>query len=313
MYIQTSVDFNNIKDKLILLSYSLETNSKLNLLDQHLWSENFLSEFLSIVYNASFENLNIGCSNFPGGDLVDHNKKIVVQVSTNISKDKLNSTVDKISKEAIISTYEIWFVALVLKSPRNINNKVKYINIPNLLKDIQNFPSDKINKISILCDRELKVTSTKNKNFSDITRIINILSSTQMSSDFTSDAQAFKIQEKIEYNKLEDLQSYINEFLVYEGKIKSIYDEYDRDSTNKSSVVLSYINSKFTRVKSSTLKPKELFFKLLDELKNDVITSADYKQQTIEDLEFYLGIILVDAFVKCRIFDKPQENRSHIC
>jgi hypothetical protein len=134
-----------------------------------------------------------------------------------------------------------------------------------------------------------------------------------MSSDFTSDAQAFKIQEKIEYNKLEDLQSYINEFLVYEGKIKSIYDEYDRDSTNKSSVVLSYINSKFTRVKSSTLKPKELFFKLLDELKNDVITSADYKQQTIEDLEFYLGIILVDAFVKCRIFDKPQENRSHIC
>lgn len=306
MFVKESVDFNNIKDKLILLSYTLEVNSKLNLLDQHLWSENFLSELLSLVYDLSFKNLNEQSSNFPGGDLVDYNSKIVVQVSTNTSKSKIDSTVEKISTNQLFLNYEIWFVALVTNKPTKINKKVRYINLNILLKDIQNLPLDKISKIRVLCDRSLRVSFFKNNKIFDITRIISILSTMQMTMEYEDNPNAFKIQDKIVYNKLEDLQDYINDFLVYERNVQSIYDEYDREGINKSLSVLNYINTKFLRVKSEKLLPKDLFFKLMDELKDDVIASDDYRNQSIEDLEFCLGIILVDAFVKCRIFDRPK-------
>lgn len=158
MLFQISVDFDNIKEKLTYLSYTLAVNSKLNLLDQHLWSENFLSEFLSLVYGHSFVNLNEHSSNFPGGDLVDHNRKIVVQVSTNTSKNKIDSTVETISKNSSFSDYEIWFVALVTKSPKKVNNKIKYIDLDCLLKDIKNLPREKVREISVLCDRSLKIS-----------------------------------------------------------------------------------------------------------------------------------------------------------
>lgn len=306
MFVQESVDFNNIKEKLIQLSRTLEVNSKLNLLDQHLWSENFLSELLSLVYDHSFRNLNENSSNFPGGDLVDNDSRIVVQVSTNTSKRKIDSTVEKISQNPSFLDYEIWFVALVTDKPRKINEKVRYINLKTLLKDIQNLPLSKISEISVLCDRTLRVSTFKNKKLSDITRIINILSTMQMTAKYDVNPHAFKIQDKIVYNKLEDLQDYINEYLVYEGKIQSIYDEYDREGINKSLFVLNYINSKFLRVKNDKILPKDLFFKLMDELKEEVISSDDYKNQTIEGLEFCLSILLVDAFVKCRIFDRPK-------
>lgn len=306
MFVQESVDFNNIKDKLIQLSCTLKVNSKLNLLDQHLWSENFLSELLSLVYNHSFRNLNENSSNFPGGDLVDNDSRIVVQVSTNTSKKKIDSTVEKISQNSIFLDYEIWFVALVTEKPRKINEKVRYINLNTLLKDIQNLPLSKINEISVMCDRSLKISTFKNKKLSDITRIINILSTMQMTTEYDVNLQAFKIQNKIVYNKLEDLQDYINDYLVYERKIQSIYDEYDREGRNKSLFVLNYINSKFLRVKNDKILAKDLFFKLMDELKEEVISSDDYKNQTIEDLEFCLSILLVDAFAKCRIFDRPK-------
>ena len=128
----------------------------------------------------------------------------------------------------------------------------------------------------------------------------------QMTTEYDVNLQAFKIQDKIVYNKLEDLQDYINDYLVYEGKIQSIYDEYDREGRNKSLFVLNYINSKFLRVKNDKILAKDLFFKLMDELKEEVISSDDYKNQTIEGLEFCLSILLVDAFVKCRIFDRPK-------
>lgn len=306
MFVQESVDFNNIKEKLIQLSRTLEVNSKLNLLDQHLWSENFLSELLSLVYDHSFRNLNENSSNFPGGDLVDNDSRIVVQVSTNTSKRKIDSTVEKISQNPSFLDYEIWFVALVTDKPRKINEKVRYINLKTLLKDIQNLPLSKISEISVLCDRTLRISTFKNKKLSDITRIINILSTMQMTAKYDVNPHAFKIQDKIVYNKLEDLQDYINEYLVYEGKIQSIYDEYDREGINKSLFVLNYINSKFLRVKNDKILPKDLFFKLMDELKEEVISSDDYKNQTIEGLEFCLSILLVDAFVKCRIFDRPK-------
>lgn len=307
MLFQVSTDFDNIKEKLLYLSYTLEANSKLNLLDQHLWSENFLSEFLSLVYGHSFVNLNARCSNFPGGDLVDHNRKIVVQVSTNTSKSKKDSTVENISKNSNFSNYEIWFVALVTKSPKKVNSKIKYKDLNCLLKDIQNLPQEKIKKISVLCNRALRTpTAYDSKKTFDIAKIINILSSMNISSECNYDNQPFKIQDKIAYNKLEDLHDYIDDFLVYEGKIKNIYDEYDKEGTNKSLFVLNYINLKYLRLKNTGLTSKDLFFKLMEELTEDVISSEDYKKQSIESLQFCLGIILVDAFVKCRIFDRPK-------
>ncbi|MCD5414126.1 MAG: hypothetical protein LR001_03850 [Clostridiales bacterium] len=39
---------------------------------------------------------------------------------------------------------------------------------------------------------------------------------------------------------------------------------------------------------------------------NIVITSKNYVEITFEELEMYTGILVVDAFIRCKIFENPE-------
>ena len=49
----------------------------------------------------------------------------------------------------------------------------------------------------------------------------------------------------------------------------------------------------------------ELYQAIAQNIKEKLSLSANLKQFYDDDLELYVDIILVDAFIKCKIFEKP--------
>ena len=74
---------------------------------------------------------------------------------------------------------------------------------------------------------------------------------------------------------------------------------------NKSSSVLGTIRKEY--IKASNIEnDDDLFFHIIDKIQDKVIQSANYVQIPIEELEQCVGIVVVDAFIRCKIFKNPE-------
>jgi len=49
-----------------------------------------------------------------------------------------------------------------------------------------------------------------------------------------------------------------------------------------------------------------LFFLVIDEVQNYVLESANFTRIPIDELEICINIIVVDAFIRCKIFENPK-------
>ena len=115
----------------------------------------------------------------------------------------------------------------------------------------------------------------------------------------------YYIDQKVKYNSLERWADDINELTVYSPVLDSIYAEYERFGQNKSANVMRWLNDKYRRLNEKHCGD-ELFDRLLDFVCMTI--SEDHRLSTEimgEDLEFDVRIVLVDAFIKCKIFKKP--------
>ena len=115
----------------------------------------------------------------------------------------------------------------------------------------------------------------------------------------------YYIDQKVKYNNLERWAYDINELTVFSPVLDSIYAEYERFGQNKSANVMRWLNDKYRRLNENHCGD-ELFDSLLDFVCKTI--SEDHRLSTEimgEDLEFDVRIVLVDAFIKCKIFKKP--------
>src|ERR1039457_2795604 len=84
-----------IVSKLSALAMEIEIRGKLNYLDLHVHSENFYLYFFNELFGWELQNLNAVKQNAEAIDLIDHNNKIVIQVSATASKEKVESALTK--------------------------------------------------------------------------------------------------------------------------------------------------------------------------------------------------------------------------
>ncbi|MFE9275694.1 SMEK domain-containing protein [Paenibacillus glucanolyticus] len=103
--------YNEISEWLEILSNRIKTNGKLNVLDLNIHAETFYRDLLNCVYGYQFESANVSNANMAAIDLVDSANKLVIQVSSTATKQKIESTLakDKISDYAA-KNYKIKFV-----------------------------------------------------------------------------------------------------------------------------------------------------------------------------------------------------------
>lgn len=309
--------YNYINEKLHVLAHRITTDGKLNMLNLHMHSENFYLRLFNLLYDYELKNLNRSLQNVEAIDLIDHNIKVVIQVSSTNTKQKIESALGKsIIKK--YSDYTFKFISIAkdasklrkktFVNPHSISfNPSKDIyDITSILNKILSTDVDKQKEIYQFIQKELGNEIDIVKLDSNLATVINILAKEKWDDSNKHDStNAFEIERKIVYNDLNSAKSLIKEYSLYYGKVDAKYSEFDRLGNNKSTSVLAAINREYSKLKNSE-DADEIFFFVIGAIKNKILKSANYVQIPIDELELCVDILVVDTFIRCKIFENPE-------
>lgn len=310
--------FNYISGKLTALACRIEVEGKLNILDLHIHAEDFYRDFLGLLFGWRLKNMNSENQNVEAIDLVDDTNKLIVQVSATNTKEKINHSLSKdVSK---YTDYTFKFISIArsadalrdktYKTPNRIafDPKNDIYDVVSLLKIIQHLSIDRLEEIYNFINKELGSSSIDSSTIdSDLTAVIQILSQTNLSTNNVIRLNnEFEIDKKIEYNHLSaESKDVIRDYCLYQNIVGKIYAAFDKEGMNKSLFVLNRIRRIYFEQKGN-LDGDELFGKIRQCVKGEIYNSPNRGSLTKEAIEMCADIIIVDAFIRCKIFENPQ-------
>ena len=307
--------FNYIEERLCTLATRIETRGKLNILDLHIISENFYRDLFNLLFLWDLKNLNDFKQNAEAIDLVDKKNKIIIQVSATATKSKIESSLTK--DLSIYVGFRFKFISIskdatVLRSktfsnPHNLKfspNDDIY-DVPSILKVVFNFTTDKQREIYEFIKKELGTEPEQQKIETNLASVINILAKENFDTDNTFKNQPFEVEKKIEYNELNRAKSIIDDYKIYHPKVDGIYSEFDKGGYNKSKSVLESVRRSYSNHKIN-FNADKLFAKVFDDIVTKIGNSSNYEKIPFDELELCVNIIMVDAFIRCKIFENPN-------
>lgn len=129
-----------------------------------------------------------------------------------------------------------------------------------------------------------------------------------------STPKAFDPDEKIEYNSLKRNRNLIEEYKVFFPKINAIYEELEAQGSFKKEKLLKNIKMVYTRVKGSFILERDNELEIIQKNADDIFEAVEEKisdmidkSTSSEDTFFAVPIILVDAFLRCKILENPNQ------
>jgi hypothetical protein len=312
--------FEYIDEKIHVLAHRIQTKGKLNILNLHLHSENFYLHFFNLLYGYNLVNLNSNTQNVEAIDLIDHKNKIIFQVSATCTKQKIESTLSKdIFKK--YNGYSFKFISISIdatdlrtktfSNPHSVSfdPKIDIFDIKTILNFIltENIKSQK--ELYEFIKDELGGEIDIIKLDSNLATIINILSLEKWDDSHIDDnSNSFEIERKIQFNELDEAREVIKEFCIYYKKVDEKYTEFDLLGSNKSNSVLNSIKKEYRKLKKTDNKD-DIFFNTIENIKNKVLISSNLKNIPIDEIELCIDILVVDAFIRCKIFENPKDYK----
>jgi hypothetical protein len=308
--------FNYIDERLAVLAHRVETRGKLNILDLHLHSENFYRDFLNLLYGWNLENLNKVNQNVEAIDLIDNTNRIIIQVSSTNTKQKIESALEKNS----MANYKGWsfkFISIArsatdlrtktFANPHSLNFSptTDIIDIDSLVREVCGLTIGKLQEIETFIRKELGNDTTSRVIESDLTRIITMLAQVDWSTfDQIKLDNEFQIDTKIDHNDLIKSKVVIKEYNIWQNSVRRIYSAFDAEGLNKSLFVLQKIRSFY--LEHCALKGDDLFDAVRNDVKTEIRKHASSGELTEESIDICSDIIVVDAFIRCKIFENPE-------
>ncbi|MEF7522068.1 ABC-three component system protein [Erysipelothrix rhusiopathiae] len=319
-----STYFNYIEEKLTILSIRIKNRGKLNFLEFNIHAENFYAYLMNILFDYSLINLNTLDQNAKAIDLIDGKNRIIIQVSSTCTKQKIENSLLNIDTTKYFG-YQFKFVALngdkssvedkKFSSVAGIqfDPKLDIYDTNSILRNIQSQTIEKQKQIYEFIKEELGSETDVIKIDSNLTEIINILSNEDLSSTYESpEINSFEIKRKIECNNLHNVSEFINENKIFYSKINEKYTEFDKLGSNKSFSVLRTIQGEYNRLCKEDLEEQDLFYNVIDNLIDKITKSKNYNGMAYEEMELCVSILVVDAFIKCKIFKNPEAYKHVI-
>lgn len=310
--------FNYIEQELNTLSYRIKNRGKINLLDLNIYSETFFAELVNQLLKCNLKNINVIKQNTEGIDLIDEDSKIIAQVSSTCTKQKIESALaKKIFKD--YHNYQFKFIAIVGNADNLRANTFKnphsaifspdddIYDIKALLNLVLNLQIKEQRKLYEFIREELGKNVDMFKVDTNLASIIHILAHENLSVVAESpEINPFEILRKIEFNDLLSVQPTIDDYKVYYSKLNEKYNEFDKQGANKSLSVLSVIRKQYNKLIVNTEDPYEIFFSIIDNVIELIKGSKNYIEIPYEELEMCVSILVVDAFIRCKIFKNPE-------
>lgn len=312
--LQRQTYINDIVNRLSGLASCVELRGLLNLLDLHVISEDFYVGLLNLVYGWNLRNANSSQQNAPGIDLVDDSNHILVQVTGSCTKRKIDHSLEEISEK--YTGYHFYFVPIVLDAKKQ--REYEYAPPPEVvfnpktdILDIH-FIANKIKGMPDIADIDTIAIFIKNNIQNDVpdttqlTSGLNYIISQLAEDDLNEcdfDMTEFEIEAKIKFNNLSIYaKDAIDQYKIFYINVQDIYSEYARQGKNKSMAVLQKLHRIYVSLKSQA-SGDALFIAI----KNEIINQIGNKNNNLsqELLEMCVEMLMVHAFMECKIFEKP--------
>ena len=307
-----------ITSRLSYLSSEVRLSGSMNLLDSNVLLEDVFKEILNITYGIELQNANLIKQNIKAIDLIDCSTKTFIQVSSDNSKAKVQTSLDKIE----LPKYEGYTFKFVCISKGISHLKKHHFNVPEgisfnaetdcyddkrILRDILAKDIDTIRKLASYLEESILPATADERRPSVITYVINRLADEPLAEIAVNpDTKSFDLEPKIDINSLKKWRHIISKYTVFSLLVDKIYRAYDEQGVNKSFAVLSSLHDLYLNL-ASELTGDTLFDKLLESVYDIVNKDYEYNESlTREELQVNIKIVLVDAFVKCKIFKKPE-------
>ena len=310
--------YNYIEERLSVLAFRIEKRGKLNILDFHIHSENFYRDFFNLIYGWHLENANAEKQNTEAIDLIDKRNRFVIQVSATNNKTKIQDSLNKIPLERY-KGFCFKFISIA-KGASDLRNKIYKIpkgivfdpandiyDVDSILGHIQSFHIDVQKNVYDFIIKELGAETPTIQMESDLTKVIRLLAEENLSiTNQITIQQEFEINQKIDFNNLSNARAMIGEYKIYQNTVDRIYNTFDKMGQNKSLFVLNHIHKIYTQNKDS-YSGDSLFNIIVDTIKTN-IKSQQKIELSEEAIEMCTDILVVDAFIRCKIFENPNSQ-----
>lgn len=310
--------FNYIEEKLNTMSYRIKIRGRINLLDLNIYSESFFADLLNLLLNYNLKNLNRVKQNTEGIDLIDEKNKVIAQVSSTSTKQKVENS---LAKQIFVkySGYHFIFIAIAGdadnlrgKTFRNPHGAIfsssdDIYDVKSLLSIILDLHIAELRKLYGFIRDELGNAIDIVKVDTNLASVINLISQEDLSGITDSpEINPFEISRKIEFNSLISAQHIVKDFVVYFSKVNEKYKEFDKQGANKSFSILALIRSQYNKLLRKTQDPDEVFFSIIENVIELIQNSKNYIEIPYDELELCVSILVVDAFTRCKIFKNPE-------
>jgi len=307
--------FNFIEEKLSLLATRIEMRGHLNFLDVNIHAEIFYRDLFNLLFGWNLEKtLN---HNAAGIDLVDTGNRLVVQVSATVTKAKIESALNKDLSPYM--GYRFKFIAIA-KNADALRKHKGYANphrldfapdediydVRGLLAIIGTLPNTPLGAVYAFLKKEFKNDAADpEKMESHLATIIALLAKEDWSqSSLSFETVPYAIEDKISYNQLNAARGLIDDYKIHYARVDNIYTDFNQLGANKSLSVLGVIRTEYLALMGKQT-PDDCFFLVIDKIIGRVVGSANYVPIAREELELCIQILVVDAFIRCKIFKNP--------
>ena len=122
---------------------------------------------------------------------------------------------------------------------------------------------------------------------------------------------SFAIEDKISFNDLEAVKPIIDDYKIYYHRLDEIYSTFDKEGKNKSFSVLQEIRRQYIELRGLGNTPIDIFYEIINCVMKVIMKSSNYINMPIEELQTCTDILIVDAFIRCKIFENP-EGYNHV-
>lgn len=158
---------------------------------------------------------------------------------------------------------------------------------------------------------------------STLASVVNILGKRLASENTFEYIDDFSIDHKKEHNNVQAYRLIMDEYGLLVGKLTAVYNECDAAGTNITFNTLSNIRLHYMKVRKELVKlhpdlplievvrlhADEIFEKVEARLLADVIRSSNIAEP-LESVHLSLQVVMIDAFIKCKILENPTENAA---
>ncbi|GAB3275552.1 hypothetical protein GCM10027297_10560 [Parahaliea aestuarii] len=180
--------------------------------------------------------------------------------------------------------------------------------------DVDRFPVEKLLEMKRQHESN-QMTRRLNQNPSMLANTISAIAGIDTNSKFEQESlNSFSVRDKIKHNSIKRNVSMIDEYKVYHQRLNTLYDELESQGSIKKESLLNNVRGTYTQVIGNIVmdSPNRLEIiqensdKIIDEVFEILYSKLAESEFWEEDIIFGLRLILVDAFMRCKILEEPS-------